>query len=141
MFNRLFTSGFLSIFHADINHLTLSFLIKQIEPRLVVLLKNRNEHRLLMTLIDLDVQNEDEVIVLDANYKTILERKNEIMTAFKNTPAALDRLIGLVTDAYIDFNKLRGQNAKLKIPELMSILNEYNFDQLIKFLTGESPRD
>lgn len=94
-----------------------------------------------MTLIDLDIQNEDEATILDPNYKDILERRNEIIEAYKTNPAALDRLIGFITDAYIDFSKLRGLNAKLKIPELIKILNDYNFEQLIKFLTGESPRD
>lgn len=91
-----------------------------------------------MTLIDLDIENGNDFSSLGEEYAEILLRKNDIIKAFGNAPLILDRLIALITELYTDYNKMKGTNAKLKIPELITIINEYNYKTLISFLIGEN---
>ena len=43
---------------------------------------------------------------------------------------------GMVTDLYIDKYKFRGQNVKSKVPMLLSVLDNYDLQNLIDFFTN-----
>lgn len=90
-------------------------MIKLIEPKLQKCLKTREEHTLLMALLDLDVRSDDELSCLCADYRDILARRNTIMEQQKLDPVELDRISGLLTDFYIDRFKLKGVNVKEKL--------------------------
>lgn len=124
------------VFCSAANPQSLSYVIKLIEPHLTTQSLIRKEYNTLNTLIDLDIQNDDELISLGAEYMHVLKRKNEIIDAYNISPMLLDRLIALITDLYVDFNKIKGVNVKLKIPELVALINDYNYKTLIAFITG-----
>lgn len=109
-------------------------MIKLLEPELERCVKNKEEHRLMKALIDLDVRNEEEFNCLCPEYQYVLKRKDDIETAYKNDSIILDRLYGLVTDCYIDRFKLKGINVKTKVPQLLQLLNNYNYEHLVMFL-------
>lgn len=89
-----------------------------------------------MGLIDLDIRNDDELNCLDANYKNIMERRDEIIEAYKFSPAVLDKIFGILTDCFVDFNKLRGVNVKLR-GDLMNLLHNYDYDKLVNFFIDD----
>ena len=43
---------------------------------------------------------------------------------------------GMVTDLYIDKYKFRGQNVKSKVPMLLSVLDNYDLQNLTDFFTN-----
>ena len=43
---------------------------------------------------------------------------------------------GIVTDLFIDFYKFKGQNVKDKVPELLSVVENYDFDTLLAFFAS-----
>lgn len=86
-----------------------------------------------MALIDLDIRNEEERACLNIDYKNILDRRDDIIEAFKKSPGALDRIYSYLTDNYIDYNKLRGINVKSKVPELIKLFQNYDFEKLVAF--------
>lgn len=96
----------------------------------------QKEYNTLNTIIDLDIQNEDELASLGPEYIHVLKRRNEIIDAHNNSPMVLDRLIAMITDLYMDFNKIKGANVKLKIPELVALINDYDYKTLVTFLVG-----
>lgn len=118
------------------NPQSVCYVIKLIEPHLITHSLIQKEYNTLNTIIDLDIQNDDELISLGAEYIDVLKRKNEIIAAYNKSPLILDRLIALITDLYIDFNKIKGVNVKLRIPELVAIVNDYDYKTLIDFLVG-----
>lgn len=46
----------------------------------------------------------------------------------------LDRLLALITDCYIDRFKLKGINAKDKVPKFLKLLSAYDIASLEEFL-------
>lgn len=42
-------------------------------------------------------------------------------------------LTGIITDLYVDYNKFKGINVKSKIPKLMEILENYDYNELLHF--------
>lgn len=116
-------------------------MIKLLEPDLKRCVKNKEESNLLKALIDLDVRNDEEFNCLCDEYQNILRRKDDIETAYKNESIILDRLYGLITDCYIDRFKLKGINVKAKIPQLLQLLNNYDYEHLVLFLNESTPGD
>lgn len=123
-------------FCSAINPQSVSYVVKLIEPHLITHGSIQKEYNTLNTIVDLDIQNDDELISLGSGYIHMLKRKNEIIDAYNKSPMVLDRLIALITDLYVDFNKIKGANVRLKIPELVAIINDYNYKTLIAFLVG-----
>lgn len=115
-------------------------MIKLIEPLIVLHSKVKDEYIQLMALIDLDIRNEDELACLNADYKSIMDRRDEIIDAYKYSPAILDdKIYGILSDFYVDYNKLRGVNVKLK-SDLMKLLNNYDFEKMVLFFTDDNKR-
>jgi Bardet-Biedl syndrome 7 protein len=48
----------------------------------------------------------------------------------------LEFLTGIVTDLYVDWNRIQGTDAKHKIPQLQNIVFNGDFGQIIKFFVG-----
>lgn len=46
-------------------------------------------------------------------------------------------VLGIVTDLYIDYNKFKGISAKSRIPKLLDILDNYNYEDLLYFFRPE----
>uniref|UniRef100_A0A0N5A236 Bardet-Biedl syndrome 7 protein homolog n=1 Tax=Parastrongyloides trichosuri TaxID=131310 RepID=A0A0N5A236_PARTI len=78
------------------------------------------------TYNDISYLSPDLVEILDS-YDILHEENNKQAIYF-------DRLIGMISDLYIDKFKMRGQNSKHKIPELIKILHDnYSLENVIEF--------
>lgn len=120
----------------DIDPASIPFMIKLIEPDIVKHSKVKEEYVNLMGLVDLDIRNEEELSCLNDNYKSVMERRDEIIEAYKHSPAVLDKIYGLLTDCFVDYNKLRGINVKLK-GDLINLLQNYDYGKLVNFYIGD----
>ena len=77
--------------------------------------------------------HESDTTFLSPEYQFILENSDNLEAMFKKQPARLERLYGMITDLYIDYNKFKGQNVKNKVPMLLEILDKYELGTLVEF--------
>lgn len=111
-------------------------MIKLIEPQLKKYLQIKEDYKFLIALDDLDVRNDDELNCLCPEFKAILSRREQILQDFKSDPTVLDRIYGFLTDFFIDRFKIKGNNVKTKLPQLIELINEYQYDQIVAFFIG-----
>lgn len=72
-------------------------------------------HKILQALLELNVQNDDEFETLSDNYKNLLHNKQDLEKKFNSESSNLNRLIGILTDYYVDKSKFKGINVKAKL--------------------------
>ena len=77
----------------------------------------------MQALLELNVQNDDEFELLSDEFKNLLQTKNAIEKKFNNESANVNRLIGILTNFYVDKNKFKGINVKNKLEDFIDILN------------------
>jgi len=51
---------------------------------------------------------------------------------FKNRDKSLEYLSGIVTDLFVDWNRLQGFDAKQKLPQLMSTISGNNMEGVLQ---------
>lgn len=118
----------------DINDASMLHMVRLLGEQLQRAVRIRNEHRLLNALLELDIRDEIELRSLCADWQDILERRDAIAEAQHRESVLLDRLIGLLSDCYIDRDKLRGISAAERLPRFVELLNEYDYDGVERFL-------
>jgi Bardet-Biedl syndrome 7 protein len=69
---------------------------------------------------------------LQPSYIDILAHSEEIEAKFKAAPRHLDFLRGIVTDLFVDQHKLQGKSAQSRVPLLLEILENYEFEKLLQ---------
>lgn len=116
-------------------------MIGLIEPKLIEHSKIHKEHEILSSLIDLDIQDNDELQSLGSDYANVLEHKNKIIETYNRTSHMLDRIKGFIIGIFIDYHKLRGTDVKHKVNQLNGLINNYNNDTLVNFILGNSAED
>lgn len=66
--------------------------------------------------------------------KEILNNYEHLHVEVNNKSIYFDRLLGIITDLYIDKYKLLGQNVKHRATELVTLLTEdYSLENVLKF--------
>ena len=65
---------------------------------------------------------ENDTQWMNKEYKDILKDQEAILAQMKERPKTLEYLAGIVTDLYMDWNKMRGKDVKHKMVELKKIL-------------------
>lgn len=45
---------------------------------------------------------------------------------------------GIITDLYVDYYKFKGINVRSKIPKLIDVLENYNYEALLEFFTSNA---
>jgi Bardet-Biedl syndrome 7 protein len=75
---------------------------------------------------------------LQPSYISILRDSDAIESKLKSAPRHLDFLRGIVTDLFVDMHKLQGRSAQARVPQLLAILEDYNFDKLLAAFEGRS---
>jgi Bardet-Biedl syndrome 7 protein len=73
---------------------------------------------------------------LAAPYRDALQNAAALRAAMKLRPRALETLYGIVTDLYVDRHKFDGHRVKHRIPQLMRLLDAYDFDSVVAFLNA-----
>lgn len=57
-----------------------------------------------------------------------------LLTTFKSNLYVINFIfLGVIQDLYIDYNKFKGNKVKAKVPQLLHILENYEFTNLINF--------
>uniref|UniRef100_A0A336LLY4 CSON007521 protein n=1 Tax=Culicoides sonorensis TaxID=179676 RepID=A0A336LLY4_CULSO len=120
----------------NINDLSIPHIIKILEPQLIDHVVLREDHKLLQALLELDLTTQEEFDILSPEYQNILNNKETILELYRKDPPNINRLYGFLTDLYIDRFKFKGINVKTKIPILIKLLEEYQYDTIIEFFLG-----
>lgn len=120
----------------ELNPNTIPHLIRMSEPKLVAHLHLMKSHDILSCLLDLDI-TEEEMYCLCADFRQLLIEKDRIQLQFETEKVATNRLFGVLTDVYVDWFKLKGLDVKQKIPQLMELLDKYDFRELMRLFEVE----
>jgi Bardet-Biedl syndrome 7 protein len=103
-----------------------------IKPKLQLYNALIKDHKILQALLELNVQNDDEFEMLSDKYKNLLHNKQSIEESFEKESSKLDRLIGIVTDFYVDWSKFKGMNVKSKLEKLTEALRDSSTETLFE---------
>eukprot|EP01038_Epipyxis_sp_PR26KG_P007245 gene7245-9877_t len=68
---------------------------------------------------------------LSTEYNDILLEQETIRKEFKARDKSLEYLSGIITDLYVDWNKLQGIDARHRIPQVIGLIHEGNFENLV----------
>lgn len=117
---------------ADLNDQSVEHFVKLVEPKLQFYVDLKRNHKLLQALLELNVQNDDEFELLSDNYKSLVHNKQNLEETFKRDSSNLDRLIGILTEFYIDKNKFKGMNVKNRMETLLETLHNYKSGSLME---------
>lgn len=118
------------------NEASVEHFVKLVEPKLQRYIDLKRNHKILQALLELNVQNDDEFEMLSEKYKNILHNKQNLEDEFKKESNNLDRLIGILTEFYIDKNKFKGINVKTKIEAVIEALKNFKKNSLMEILCG-----
>lgn len=110
-----------------------------LRPKLEALLKVALQVELIDAVHEIAPQESDRRW-LSPEYVEILENADRIREAYKSRPHALEYLSGIITDLYVDYNKLQGMDVKHRLPELQQLLVQASFDELLAFFQSSNSR-
>ncbi|KAK2188574.1 hypothetical protein NP493_128g04020 [Ridgeia piscesae] len=119
----------------EINDESVPNTLRMIHPKLEYQLLLAKKVQLIDALKELQM-HESDVSFMSPEYRQILDEAQKLQEEFKKQPCHLERVYGMVTDLYIDKYKFRGQNVKSKVPMLLSVLDNYDLQNLIDFFTN-----
>jgi Bardet-Biedl syndrome 7 protein len=121
----------------DPKEVTVTNLLKKIDPMLRYQLSLDSKVRLLDTLKEVKMQEPDsEFLALE--YVEILENEERIKRELKEQPGRLQFLHGIITDLFVDHAKFSGQNVTSQVPQLQRVLHDYSLDALLDFFSRSS---
>ena len=119
----------------DVNADTVPAFLSLVRPKLEYQLSLAHKVRLIEALKEIKMQEADSAYLSPA-YVEVLENAASIQKQFKQSPRALESLSGIVTDLFVDMHKFKGRDVKHKIPQLMQLLEHYDHDQVVSFITN-----
>lgn len=97
--------------------------------------------QMAQALLDLDIRDESEFNILSKEYQELIRNQQSIDEEFRKQPTVLNRIYGILTDLYIDKFKFKGVNVKTKLPLLIDLLENYSYDELVRFYTAEKAEE
>lgn len=68
-------------------------------------------------------------------YVQILKDQEIIRKEFKTRDRSLEYLMGIITDLFVDWNRIQGIDVKRKIPQLQGVIMNGDFTQIVKFFS------
>ncbi|XP_049544780.1 Bardet-Biedl syndrome 7 protein-like [Anopheles darlingi] len=125
----------------SINESTIPSLIKLIEPKIMHYNRLTKDCQMAQALVDLDIRDESEFKMLSKEYQKLIRNQQFIDEEFRKQPTVLNRIYGILTDLYIDKFKFKGVNVKAKLPLLIDLLENYSYDELVRFYTAEKAEE
>lgn len=78
-------------------------------------------------------QQEPDPAWLTAEYRDILANQEKIRREFKNRDRSLEYLTGIVTDLYVDWNRIQGQDGQSRLPQLQQLVINGDFVAVVQF--------
>lgn len=121
----------------EIKDETIPHFLRLIDPKLSYTLSLARKVEIVEALREIRLAD-GEMTFLAPEYREVLENTEKIKREFKNRPRALEMLYGLVTDAFVDRHKFKGHSVQHKIPQLMTLLERYNFDEVVAYFNEPS---
>jgi Bardet-Biedl syndrome 7 protein len=118
---------------SDINEATIEHFVNLIHPKLKFYSDLTRNHKILQALLELNVQNDDEFELLSDNYKNLLRNKQSLEEKFTSESSNLNRLIGILTDFYVDKNKFKGINVRNKLETFVDALST-SYESVVQLL-------
>ncbi len=94
-------------------------------------LENSEKYDMLRTLL---YTHSRVVVTAPLRLLSLLLRRSRYQKEFKNQPRALEMLFGLVTDLFVDKHKFKGHNVQHLLPQLVMLLQRYDFDAVLSFI-------
>lgn len=82
-------------------------------------------------------QTELDTAFLDATLKDVLENGDRYKKELKTRPRMLEVYFGIVTDTFVDLYRFQGRDVRAQIADLMSLLQQYDHDRVLRFVLGE----
>lgn len=103
------------------------------------LIRVKLEHQLSLTrkmqLVDaiqeITMQDDESSAWLSAEYTEIQKNQETIRQEFKRRDKSLEYLVGIITDLFVDWNKLHGTDCKNKIPTLQQTVLTGTFNDIL----------
>ena len=78
----------------------------------------------------------EDLSFLSPELKNILRRHDDLLREVSMKKTQFDRILGVITDLYVDKWKLQGINPKHKTTDLLQMLStDYSFEKVIEFFT------
>uniref|UniRef100_A0A7S1C5K1 Bardet-Biedl syndrome 7 protein homolog n=1 Tax=Bicosoecida sp. CB-2014 TaxID=1486930 RepID=A0A7S1C5K1_9STRA len=121
----------------EIKDETIPHFLRLIDPKLSYTLSLARKVELVEALREIKLADA-EMTFLAPEYREVLENTEKIQREFKNRPRALEMLYGLVTDLFVDRHKFKGHSVQHKIPQLMALLERYDFDEVVAYFNEPS---
>ncbi|KFB50077.1 AGAP011899-PA-like protein [Anopheles sinensis] len=125
----------------SLNESSIPSLIKLIEPKILHYNQLTKDYQVAQALIDLDIRDDEEFNTLSEEYRALVRNHKTIENEYRKQPTLLNRIYGILTDLYIDKFKFKGVNVKTKLPQLIELLDNYNYDQLVQFYSVAKATD
>ncbi|KAF7632394.1 hypothetical protein Mgra_00008176 [Meloidogyne graminicola] len=97
----------------------------------------KNEGSKKKEIVELE-DNFEDISYLNSELTELLSNYDNLHKEVDNQQIHLDRILGIITDLFIDKYKMLGQNVKYRAKELLDILkDECKLEQIIDFFNGK----
>jgi hypothetical protein len=73
---------------------------------------------------------------LTGQYTSLYRESNQIRTELQQRPKRLEYISGIITDLHVDWHRLRGIDARNKLPEVADALRCGNWERLEELILG-----
>jgi Bardet-Biedl syndrome 7 protein len=103
-----------------------------IHPKITFQLTLAKQVKVIEALQEVKLQ-ETDLNWLPAEYSTMLDNAESIMSEFKQQPRQLEFIYNIISDLYLAKYAFKGKVVKNKLPELKSLLDNYNINTLKEF--------
>nr|CAD2136407.1 unnamed protein product [Meloidogyne enterolobii] len=136
--SRIVSMGQIKVHIAcDINEESIKKCLELIWPKLEYQSRLVRQLELARGLKELEATLED-LSYLNSELKQLLANYEDLHKEVDNQQIHLDRILGIITDLYIDKFKMLGQNVKHKTRELLDILKgECDLEKIVEFFNGK----
>lgn len=109
------------------------------------LIRSKLDHQLSLTrkmkLVDAVQEiamQESDLSWMSEEYAEILREQETIRKEFKNRDKSLEYLSGIVTDLFVDWNKLQGLDGKHRARQLQEVVMAGDFDGMVAMFTSST---
>lgn len=117
------------------NAATISSFLELIREKLEYQLSLTRKIQLLDAVQEISMQETDKAWMSD-EFSVMLRDQELIRKEFKQRDKSLEYLSGIITDLFVDWNRLQGLDVKHKIPQLQQVVLGGNFDLIAVNITG-----
>jgi len=116
----------------DIKEESVMSCLELLNPKLEHQCELAKHVKLIEALKEISMQ-EASMAFLSPEYRSVLERADDINNEFRAHPKNLQYLHGVVTNLMVDKAKFKGKDANAQVPMLLQILENYDWETLVAF--------